>query len=284
MTNMAEPKGMVSLTQQPLGWPTYKYQHCLKTVMPSKCESLLCPSHNNSLLPYCILFCLSAIFVMLVLVLLKSRYNPPYYYSLPYILPYYTVYLTTVYLLQVYFERLLHFLAIGANMRLHRNVPKELLPTSAYNKQPERWRVRELPPVTTSQGQWRSVQERDQSRHSMTEDKAGPGRDQREMHTQSRSSNARSAHYADVRPPSAYSESIVLKPSPRTSDWSRNHKLDSAKVSYIYFLHFMFTKCVLILIFFKLCKLCIISNIFRSNSASLDMIFELLIISTLTLR
>lgn len=110
--------------------------------------------------------------------------------------------------------------AIGSNMTLHRNIAKELMPTAAYNKQQQRWRVRSMPRIATRK-LWQSDDERNESRYSMN-------RDQREM-PRSQTSNSRPGHY-DVRPPSAYSESIILKPNTHNSDWLRNKQLDTAKV------------------------------------------------------
>lgn len=33
---MADPRSMIAPPRQPLGWPTHRFQHCLKTVMPSR--------------------------------------------------------------------------------------------------------------------------------------------------------------------------------------------------------------------------------------------------------
>ena len=96
-------------------------------------------------------------------------------------------------------------------MNLHRNVPKELLPTSSYNKKPGRWRTCTLPPVN-SQSEWQQSEERTQELQN----------------SRARAERTQSAHL-DVRPPSAFSESIILKPTIR-QDWVRNKRLDKAKV------------------------------------------------------
>lgn len=119
--------------------------------------------------------------------------------------------------------------AIGANMTLHRKVPDELLPTARYGKVPNRWRIRLTrndtwpPPLERTQSHYAAVQERERA-------KVGSNNDHSRQieNEQSRASNTRSAHL-DLRPPSAYSESIILKREPMPT-WSTNHTLDMAKV------------------------------------------------------
>ncbi|XP_067952162.1 uncharacterized protein [Watersipora subatra] len=147
---MAEPRGMISTTKQPIGWPTHRYQHCLKSVLPSRSS--------------------------------------------------------------------------GTNMKLHQNVPRELLPTATYNRMPGRWRVETLPPVRRQQPSEETHQTHSQNQTAKT---GVERQDIDEYHR--RDSKTRSAHY-DVRPPSAYSDSIILKPPTWSTPWVRRNQLDTPKL------------------------------------------------------
>ncbi|KAF6040043.1 hypothetical protein EB796_001650 [Bugula neritina] len=127
---MTEPKAMIAPPRQPIGWPTHRFQHSLKTVMPSA--------------------------------------------------------------------------STGSNMTIHRDIPKELLPFSRYNKIPERWRT-QLPPI----------QKHQMAEHRQTDN--------------SGMSTKQSAHL-EVRPPSAYSATIVLKPRTGAEYWTVNRKLNVERV------------------------------------------------------
>jgi len=96
-------------------------------------------------------------------------------------------------------------LATGSNMTIHRDIPKELLPFSRYNKIPERWRT-QLPPI---------------QKHQMAEHRRADD---------SGMSTKQSAHL-EVRPPSAYSATIVLKPRTGAEYWTANRKLNVERVS-----------------------------------------------------
>lgn len=114
-------------------------------------------------------------------------------------------------------------------MTLHKNIKPELLPSSRYDKLPKRWRGQTIQLQTNYNSQF-EAEEMGYSRHAASR----PGSENVKQADngekgQSRESNTRSAHL-EIRPPSAYSASIVLRRE-NQSDWTIGHSLDAARVS-----------------------------------------------------
>lgn len=164
---MGEPRHLTAQASQPIGWPTYRYQFCLKTVMPSE-GNLSYNSDSASDLP----------------------------------------------------NHIFSFLEIGANMTLLRNIKPELMPRY-NNKLPERWRaVKTLPPI------YHSSPQPQQEIRPISQDRSAPSREK--LQSQGHQSVSKSEHL-DIRPPSAYSTSIIIK-RPTNNDWSRHNRLNMERV------------------------------------------------------